>query len=115
MSEAFDLPKPMITNAALGAASPLWGYFAGAAMSGVAFWWAMKAAQPATYQALAARLPAPAPALPEAAVEAEVPFVPTAAAVSSEPSAVVEAVAEPEPEPTPPPAANDLTTDARSA
>ena len=40
MSEAFDLPKPMIANAAVGMASPLWGYFAGATWSGLALWWA---------------------------------------------------------------------------
>ena len=119
MSEAEtpDLAKPMIANAMVGAASPLWGYFAGAAMGGVAFWWAAKFVQPATYEGLFARLPAPEPrsfAEPEAA--AEVPFVPVAEAVMSAPLAVVEAVAEAAPEPEPltvaepeaPEVANDL-------
>jgi hypothetical protein len=98
MSEAAetpDFPKPMVANAMVGAASPLWGYFAGAAMGGVAFWWAAKFVQPASYEALFARLPAPEPrsfAEPEAAAEA--PFVPVAEAVASSPLAVVEAVVE---------------------
>jgi hypothetical protein len=96
MSEAADtLPKPMIAHAVVGAASPLWGYFAGAALGGVAFWWAAKFVQPASYETLFAHLPAPEPrtfAEPEAAAEA--PFVPVAEAVASSPSAVVEAVAE---------------------
>ena len=112
MSEPFNLPQPKIVGATIGWASPLWGYFAAATMGGVALWVAMKSMQPATYQALAARLPAPAPALPEAAA-VEVPFVPTAEAVSSEPSAAV--AAEPEAQASPPPVANDLTSDARSA
>ena len=104
MSEAFDLPKPTIANAAVGAASPLWGYFAGAAMGGVALWWAMKATQPTSYRALLARVPEPAPALPAPAEDAEVPFVPAAEAVSSEPSADVAGAP-----------ANDLTMDSKSA
>lgn len=103
MSEAAqtpDLPKPMIANAVVGAASPLWGYFAGAAMSGVAFWWAAKFVQPASYEALFARLPAPEPRSFDAAEDAveavvEAPFVAAAAVVAeSSPLAVVEAVAE---------------------
>lgn len=107
MSEAAEtLPQPPIANAMLGAASPLWGYFAGAAMGGVAFWWAARFVQPASYESLFARLPAPEPrsfAEPDAAPEA--PFVAMAEAVASSPSAVVEAVPEAQV-----PAANDLTT-----
>lgn len=102
MSEAAETPEvptPMIASAMVGAASPLWGYFAGAAMSGVAFWWAAKFVQPASYEALFARLPAPEPrsfaAVEEAVEEAvEAPFVAAEAAVESSPLAVVEAVAE---------------------
>jgi hypothetical protein len=32
-------PKPPAPEAFVGLASPLWGLFAGAAMSGVAWWW----------------------------------------------------------------------------
>src|SRR4051812_43522445 len=114
MSEAAetpDLPTPMIASAMVGAASPLWGYFAGAALGGVAFWWAAKLAQPAGYEALFARLPEPEPrSFAEPEVAAEAPFVPVAEAAASSPSAVVEAVAEPAEEP-PETVANDVAKD----
>lgn len=112
MSEAAetpDVPTPKIASAMVGAASPLWGYFAGAAMTGVAFWWAAKLAQPAALEAMLARLPAAEPrSFAEPEVAAEVPFV--AEAVASSPLAVVEAVAEAvaATEPEPAPVANDL-------
>jgi hypothetical protein len=102
MSEAFeqvDFPKPALAHAMVGAASPLWGYFAGAAMGGVAFWWAAKFVQPATYEGLLARAPGAEPRTFEVAEVAEAPFVPVAEAVASSPSAVEEAE---------PPAANDV-------
>jgi hypothetical protein len=53
----------------VGAASPLWGFFAGAAASGVAFWWMTHWSRPANLEALFGRSmsvvsPELAPALP---------------------------------------------------
>jgi hypothetical protein len=44
----------------IGAASPLWGYFTGAAMAGVAFWWATRWMRPQDFEAGAEAMAAPA-------------------------------------------------------
>jgi len=47
-------PPPMFRPEMLvGAASPLWGYFAGAAVMGSAWWWMTRWLQPANLEALA--------------------------------------------------------------
>ena len=113
-------------NLFLGAASPLWGYYATAAAGGVAWWWMTRWTQVRNLEALfgaaaralpeaAAELAAPgadaaeaivaaveaaAPDLPPEAVGGEAapisPFLETAAAPEPEPEPVVEA-APPEP------------------
>ena len=107
MSETSEIPaKAVGPNVMVGAASPLWGYFAGAAAAGVAFWWMTRPLRADNLEALfiagrAAALPSPETG------EAEVPFVPTEA-VASEASGAVEDVMAPEPSEEPPaPAAND--------
>lgn len=68
--ETRDLfPKAPAPQAFLGAASPLWGFFAGAALSGMTFWWMTRLAQPANLEALFARTAA-APEQAAAAAEA---------------------------------------------
>jgi hypothetical protein len=116
---AFDPPRPLAAQALLGAASPLWAYFAGAAASGVAVWWMLWLVRPQTLQALCAfaELPAlggvtglepnealvpiaaPTAEVEIAALEAERPFV--TAAPSSEASGAAKAA--------PDVAANDLS------
>jgi hypothetical protein len=44
----------------IGAASPLWAYFAGAAMTGVAFWWTSRWMRPEALEAAAEAVAAPA-------------------------------------------------------
>lgn len=44
-------PKPLSQALLVGAASPLWGFFAGAAATGVAFWWMTRWTQPANLEA----------------------------------------------------------------
>ncbi|MET0272544.1 MAG: hypothetical protein ABW360_06100 [Phenylobacterium sp.] len=107
------LPKAVSPNAFVGVASPLWGLFAGAAASGIAFWWmtrwtrpqnleAMFGAMTAKTEALVAPVTEAIEALPELPVGGESapisPLVEAAAeveAVVSKPvETVVEAVAE---------------------
>jgi uncharacterized membrane-anchored protein len=117
MSEAFsqDLAAPSPgSSAMMGFASPLWGYYAGAALGGVAFWWMARWAQSSNLEALFAdaQIPTFSPAaviepVVEAMADAEAPFVPAAEVLTSEPSAVVEAAPEMQPEPVAAPAAND--------
>lgn len=108
MLETTDIPAKAVTpNVMVGAASPLWGYFAGAAAVGVAFWWMTRPLKAPNLEALFAAGEAAALPAPEV-VEAEAPFVPTAEAVVSEASGAVEDVMAPEPSKAPPtPAAND--------
>jgi hypothetical protein len=52
----------------IGAASPLWAYFTGAAMTGAAWWWMTHWMRPASVEAIArAAMAAPALAMAEAA------------------------------------------------
>lgn len=85
MSETPEFPK---TSGALfvGAASPLWGYFAGAAAAGVAFWWMTRPLRTENLEALFASGETAALPAPEAPAEAEVPFTRAAEAVASEAS-----------------------------
>lgn len=126
MSETRDLSPQSLPPALVGLASPLWGYFAGMAAGGVAFWWMTRWTQPQNLEALFARRfaglspeLAPSPAAgddpqavtaPEtavammalepllAAVEAvEEPFVELAAEAEHALEAAVEAAPEPVP------------------
>lgn len=61
---SFDLPdppQPPVNPAALlvGAASPLWGYFAAATAGGVAYWWMTQWARPLNLEALLGTRTAP--------------------------------------------------------
>jgi hypothetical protein len=65
MSDMRELsPKPLSAELMVGAVSPLWGFFAGAAATGVAFWWASQWARPTNLEPLfGKRLSAPSPEL----------------------------------------------------
>jgi len=102
MSETRELTPQSLMPAFVGVASPLWGYFAGAAAGGVAFWWMTRWTQPQNLEALFARrfaglspelAPAPADgADPQAVTEPEA----AVAMMALEPViAAVEAVEEP--------------------
>ncbi len=83
-------PKPPAPEALIGLASPLWGVFAGAAMSGMAWWWMTRWTRPENLEALFARTAA----LPEKAMDLAEATTPAAAPV-------LEALAKPELPPTP--------------
>ncbi len=101
----------------LGAASPFWLLYAGAATAGVAYWWLSRWREATNLEALFAKTSADLDlaSAPAVASEAEAPAVepePESAFVAAaellvEASPVIEAVAEPEPEieATPEPAA----------
>ena len=110
-----QLPQPGVSPTLLmGAASPLWGYFAATAASGVAFWWMTRWTRPVNLEAffVAARpqaFPAPVPA-PEVveimAHEAEAEMVAALAPAMIEDDValmdvapVMDALPEPDPEP----------------
>lgn len=89
-------PNPPVDSQTLlrvpvGAVSPLWGLFAGAALSGVTWWMMTRWARPENLEALfGARLPTPlAPTAPTAEPEPE--------PVLAQPELTVEPVVEPEP------------------
>ena len=76
------LAKPeSLFRVPVGLASPLWGLFAGAAMSGAAWWWMTRWMRPQNLEALFA-----------AAGEAETVAVPEMAALAAPALAAVEAV-----------------------
>ncbi|MDB5449641.1 MAG: hypothetical protein JWQ52_769 [Phenylobacterium sp.] len=83
-------PKPPAPEAFIGLASPLWGVFAGTAMSGVAWWWMTRWTRPENLEALFARTAA----LPEKAMDLAEATTPAAAPV-------LEALAKPELPPAP--------------
>jgi hypothetical protein len=94
MSERTWSPQVMVASplrpeVLIGAASPLWSYFTGAALSGMAMWWTTRWMQPAT---LLKAAPAPLLAAPTEAVAEAVALVEAAIAPVLE--APVEAVAE---------------------
>lgn len=108
-------PNESVTPAAalyvpIGAASPLWFMFTGAASAGVAYWWMTRWMRPANLEAL---LPLPnadvAPA-EEAAILTEAFAVPLLEA--AEPALVEAGVVDPDPAPipAPEPAPNPLDT-----
>jgi hypothetical protein len=105
MSSAPETPilaRPeALLSVPVGLSSPLWGFYAGAAVSGAAWWWMTRWARPQNLEALFGKAEAAAlgaPAL-EAVVEAasETLIAPLAAAVEAvaEAAAVAEAVIEP--------------------
>lgn len=114
MSESAWQVRPQIPPAfrpqlLIGAASPLWGYFTGAAVVGIAWWWMTSWMRPAG--------PKPAPAVParligavegpvgEALVSGELPAVPVGGEAAPFGPAVLEAeLLSPEPGPEPEPA-----------
>jgi hypothetical protein len=108
MSEPAQLPKIAFSPALMiGAASPLWGYFAAAAAGGVAYWWMTQMTRPANLEALFAKLPPGSAENPVAAIQTaalpeqplggeSAPLSPLAAASEPEPRSF-----EPEPEPAP--------------
>ncbi|RAK58392.1 hypothetical protein DJ021_00490 [Phenylobacterium hankyongense] len=83
-------PKPPAPEALIGFATPLWGLFAGVAMSGVAWWWMTQWARPENLEAMFARTAK----APEKAVD-----LADAATSAAEP--VLEALAKPELPPAP--------------
>jgi len=46
------MPSPFRAELMIGAASPLWAYFAGAAMAGMGWWWMMRWMRPAELEAM---------------------------------------------------------------
>ena len=86
-----NLAKPeALLRVPVGLASPLWGLFAGAAMSGAAWWWMTRWARPENLEAMFG-----AAAKFEAAVEPKVVELaaPVAEAAKAAPEAVLEATA----------------------
>ena len=78
----------------VGAVSPLWGLFAGAAMSGAAWWWMTRWTRPANLEALFGKAEA---ATAETLAEVEALAAPVIEAIEDAPAAlepVVEAAAE---------------------
>jgi hypothetical protein len=113
-TETSELSLPKIKPEALavlpvGVASPLWGFYAGAALSGVAYWWMTQWMRPVNLEALfgaPATVPAPAAGalkVIEAAVEAVTPDLPErplgGEAAPMSPVAAIEAVTEAAAEP----------------
>ena len=90
-AETFAKPDVLL-RVPVGLSSPLWGLFAGAAMSGAAWWWMTRWAQPANLEAMFG-----APSKTRIAIEPEAP-----ALVAPAPEPAKAAAPEPEPEPLPP-------------
>lgn len=96
---SFDLPElpqaRMSPQLLMGAASPLWSYFAAAAAGGVAYWWMTQWARPVNLEAMlgaAKILPAPA----ALAVEPVVAVVePMEHVLTTAPGALIETSPEP--------------------
>jgi hypothetical protein len=89
--ETFARPEALL-RVPVGFASPLWGLFAGAAMTGTAWWWMSRWARPenleAMFGAATAGIPEPAPAA-EAAQQAVAEAQAAVAAVVEPPQAEV--------------------------
>ena len=104
-SENPSLARPeALLRVPVGMSSPLWGFFAGAAVSGAAWWWMTRWSRPENLEAMfgkAARAEAPAETIVEAeAVAFEAPEaapepVADIAEAALEAEAVIEAVIEP--------------------
>jgi len=85
--------------AVVGAASPLWLVFAGAAASGAAYWWMTRWARPVNLEAIMGAASQPAAALPEPAEALPEPE-PAAVELAPEPAPIAQAdVLERPPEP----------------
>lgn len=110
MAIEFETPQlpPAPTSAALfGAISPLWGFYAGAALSGMTFWWMSRLARPQNLEALFGRMqawPHAAEAV-DAALDAAppvggeaAPFTPVVGAAAAE-DVVADLAADPAPGP----------------
>ena len=83
------LAKPeALLRVPMGLASPLWGLFAGAAVTGATWWWMTRWARPANLEAMFG-----------ATAEAEAVAEPEVALLAAPDAAVIEAVAEAAPEP----------------
>ena len=81
----------------MGAASPLWSYFAAAAASGVAYWWMTRWSRPANLEAFFAAAGPPAvPAKPEVQLAATSTAEPVAEIAPVIAAPVIEAPPEPE-------------------
>lgn len=106
---------PAALNLPIGAASPLWFMFAGAASAGVAYWWMTRWMRPANLEALLAFPTADAEPAEEAAILFEAFMEPMIEATEVVVEALVEAAdgvvdPDPAPTPTPEPAPNPLDT-----
>ena len=96
-NETFAKPDVML-RVPVGLSSPLWGFFAGAAMSGTAWWLMTRWARPQNLEAMFGRavlFEAPVEATTEAAVEPLVEEAVEAEVVAEAPEPVVEAAPEP--------------------
>ena len=115
---AAPVPRFPASQTLIGAVSPLWGYFAGAALVGSAWWWMNRwsglvaaappaEARPVTMTPVAVDPPTPLAAEPPALVGGESAPVSAMAAPSEPPPLIetpptaVETVAEPQPTPRP--------------
>jgi hypothetical protein len=115
MSSTLETPAPakpeVMLRVPVGLASPLWGFFAGAAVGGAAFWWMTRWTTPQNLEAMFGKA-APAEEVVEAPVEAPVEVLVEPVLVEAEvaapeavepvmqaaPEPVAELVAEPPPE-----------------
>jgi hypothetical protein len=105
-TESLAKPEAML-RVPVGLASPLWGLFAGAAMSGAAWWWMTRWARPQNLEAMFAGAPSLETAIaPETASFA--PVVQAVEAVEALVETAIEAIAEPAIEAAPEPAAETL-------
>jgi hypothetical protein len=87
--ETESLAKPeVMLRVPMGLASPLWGLFAGAAMTGATWWWMTRWARPQNLEAMFAAPTPEAAVAPEAASFAE----PVAEATEAAAEAAVEAM-----------------------
>jgi hypothetical protein len=82
-----QLPPVMRPEVFIGAASPLWAYFTGAAMTGMAWWWMTRWMRPPSLEAIAKAATAPG-----VQAMAEVALLESLVAAAVEPA--VEAIAE---------------------
>lgn len=87
LPETRELPRPASAELMVGAASPLWAYFSGAAATGLAWWWMTRMA-PRNLEAMFAAM-SPQKAA-ETAAEAAAPVVETVVQAALSPEAAVE-------------------------
>lgn len=109
MAALFETPDvPRVPHLMVGAASPLWGYFGGVALGGMAFWWMTRWTRPANLEAMfdaALRAMAPAEEPPPAPTLELSPAISVPTGGEAAPASPVPAAAPaPEPAPIPQPA-----------